>query len=332
MKKLYFSVLILLICVIVGVSFYNRNTNVKKTIYAFDTVIEISVNDKNAKEIVNKSFEIIKKYEDEFSAFKPSSDVSILNESKNYKVSDDVYKIISNAISYSEKTNGYFDITIKNVMELWNINGTNEGRVPKDSEIDEALKKVGYKNISFDGKTVVLSNNAKIDLGGIAKGYCTNKIRDLMKENNVKEALINMGGNIYVLGDRTFDIGLQSPDGVRGEHFGVCTVKNTSVVTSGAYERYFESDGKKYHHIINPFTGKCAYSGLKSVTIIGENSEKCDAFSTAVYILGKDEGINILKNEPDLEYVIVTDDNNVYVSKNLKFKLTDKNYKLHKVD
>ena len=97
-----------------------------------------------------------------------------------------------------------------------------------------------------------------------------------MKENGVKEALVNMGGNIYVLGDRTFDIGLQDPDAVRGEHFGICTVKNTSVVTSGAYERYFEKDGKKYHHIINPFTGKCASSDLKSVTIIGEDSEKCD--------------------------------------------------------
>lgn len=330
MRKLYYLILVFLICIIVGISFYNKKTNIKKTVYAFDTVIEMSAEGKNAEEAVKKSVDLIKKYDDELSVFKKTSDVYLLNQSKNYKVSGDVFKLIENSLSYSEKTNGYFDITIKPVMELWDIK--NGGYVPTEDELKDVLKKVGYKNIVINNENITLENNASIDLGGIAKGYCANKINDIMKEYNVKQAIINMGGNIYVLGNRTFEIGLQKPDGVRGEHFGICTVKNTSVVTSGAYERYFEKDGKKYHHIINPYTGKCSDSNLESVTIIGENSEKCDAFSTAVYILGKDEGIRLLQNEPDLEYVIADGNKNVYVSEDIIFKVTDERYKVHKVN
>jgi thiamine biosynthesis lipoprotein len=314
----------------VGISFYNKKTNVKKTVYAFDTVIEMSAEGKNADEAIKKSVDLIKKYDDEISVFKKTSDVYLLNQSKNFKVSEDVFKLISNSLVYSEKTNGYFDITIKPVMELWNIQ--NGGYVPTEDELKNTLEKVGYKSIIINGENIILKNNASIDLGGIAKGYCANKINDIMKEYGVKQAIINMGGNIYVLGGRTFEIGLQCPDGVRGEHFGICTVKNTSVVTSGAYERYFEKDGKKYHHIINPYTGKCADTGLESVTIIGENSEKCDAYSTAVYILGKDEGIKLLNKESDLEYVIADENKNVYISENIKFRQTDERYKIHKVN
>ncbi len=328
MRKLYYLILVFLICIIVSISFYNKKTNVKKTVYAFDTVIEMSIEGKNANEATQKSVDLIKKYDDELSIFKKNSDVYLLNQSKDFKVSDDVFKMISDAVEYSKKTNGYFDITVKPVMELWNIQ--NGGYVPTEDELKNSLEKVGYRNIVINDESITLKNDASIDLGGIAKGYCANKINDIMNEYGVKQAIINMGGNIYVLGDRTFEIGLQNPNGARGEHFGICTVKNTSVVTSGAYERYFESGGKRYHHIINPYTGKCADSHLESVTIIGENSEKCDAFSTAVYVLGKEEGIKLLNNEPDLEYVIADENKNVYISENIKFRLTDERYKIHK--
>lgn len=328
MRKLYFSVLIFLLCVIVGISFYNRKTNVQKTDFAFDTVINISLQGSDAKKVSEKAFDMIRKYEEQLSVFKENSDVSLLNKSKSFAVSEDTFDLIFGAVKYSEKTDGYFDITVKSVMDLWNITNSSEGYVPNDEEITEALKKVGYKNISFSGENIILNNDASVDLGGIAKGYASNKLAKLIKDYNIKEAIIDMGGNIYVLGDREFKVGLQDPDGNRGDYFGICYVKNKSVVTSGAYERYFVKDGKMYHHILNPLTGKCADSGLKSVTIIGENSEKCDAYSTAIFAAGKEKGIELLNKESDLDYIIVDNDNNVYISDNVKFEIKNEKYKI----
>lgn len=325
MRKLYLTILVFLIGVIIWAGFYNKNTNITKTDYALDTVIKISAQGKNAKNAVTEAFEFIKTSENYLSAYKDDSEVSKINKSKAYEGNGDVLRIISDAYIYSEKTGGYFDITIKPVVDLWHIKN-NTDYVPSDDEISSSLSSVGYKNIVLESNGVKLKNGASIDLGGIAKGYCANKTAEIMKKNGVKESIIDLGGNVYVIGNREFKVGIQNPDGERGEYFGICRVKNTSVVTSGAYERYFVKDGKMYHHILNPLNGKCADAGVKSVTVIGGDSQKCDAFSTAVFAMGAKEGIKVLQNESDLDYVIVDNENNVYVSENLDFEITDENY------
>lgn len=326
MRKLYFFVLIFLIIVIVFLALYNRETNITKTDFAFDTIIKISAQGKNAKNAVNASFEAIKTYEKLFSVYDENSEVTSLNKNKKGALSGDVSTLIKNAYTYSEATDGYFDITVKPLIDLWNIK---EGSfVPTDDEINKTLASVNYKNVVLNGNNAELINDASIDLGGIAKGYCCDKVFEIMKQHDIKEAVIDMGGNIYVLGDREFKIGIQDPDGERGDYFGICHAKNTSVVTSGAYERYFIKDGKMYHHILNPFNGKCADSGIKSVTIVGTISEKCDAYSTAVYTMGVEKGIEALSKQSDLDYIIVDNENNVYISENINFEITNDNYKL----
>lgn len=326
MKKLYTVILILLAAAMVFAVVYTRNTDITKSDYALDTIIKVSVKGKDAKKATDEIFEQIKKDDNLLSAYKESSEVSFLNKEKSLSTDTETAKIISDSVVYSEKTNGYFDITIKPLSDLWDIKN-NTGYIPSDEEINNSLKSVGYKNIKTENGKIVLEGGASVDLGGVAKGYCANKAIEILKTNNIKEAIIDLGGNVYVFGNRNFKVGIQNPDGERGEYFGICNVKNTSVVTSGAYERYFVKDGKMYHHILSPFTGKCADSDLKSVTVVGEDSQKCDAFSTAVFAMGKDEGIKVLKNEPDLMYIIVDSDNNVYTSKELDFEITDKNFK-----
>ena len=326
MKKLYTVILILLAAAMVFAVVYTRNTDITKSDYALDTIIKVSVKGKDAKKATDEIFEQIKKDDNLLSAYKESSEVSFLNKEKSLSTDTETAKIISDSVVYSEKTNGYFDITIKPLSDLWDIKN-NTGYIPSDEEINNSLKSVGYKNIKTENGKIVLEGGASVDLGGVAKGYCANKATEILKTNNIKEAIIDLGGNVYVFGNRNFKVGIQNPDGERGEYFGICNVKNTSVVTSGAYERYFVKDGKMYHHILSPFTGKCADSDLKSVTVVGEDSQKCDAFSTAVFAMGKDEGIKVLKNEPDLMYIIVDSDNNVYTSKELDFEITDKNFK-----
>lgn len=173
----------------------------------------------------------------------------------------------------------------------------------------------------------------KIDLGGIAKGYTADVITDILKENGVEHALVDLGGNIYALGNnpegRPWKIGVQNPFDSRGKIVGYVPVENKSVVTSGIYERYIEKDGKKYHHILNPFTGYPYDNELAGITIISDKSIDGDALSTSVFSKGLEGGMKFIEKLPNIEAVFVTKDNKVYITSGLKntFKLTNEEFK-----
>ncbi len=173
-----------------------------------------------------------------------------------------------------------------------------------------------------------------IDLGAIAKGYTADELKKVFLNYNISSAFLSLGGNIYALGNKTdktpWNIGVQNPLNPRGSQLGVVPVSNKSIVTSGNYERFFEKNGKRYHHIFDTKTGYPAEKGLISISIISDKSIDGDALSTSVYTLGLDEGKKLIENLKGVEAVFVTNDKKVYITSGLKdtFKLTNTDFKL----
>lgn len=290
---------------------------VSDTDFLLNTVSTITVynmNGKKAQEIIDECFSLCRDYENMLSKTIKNSDVSRINSSggKAVEVNSETAELINLAVNYSRLSNGKFDITVNSAAELWDFTGENP-HVPTDSEIDEALEKINYKNIKVEGNTVTLDGNStSIDLGGIAKGYIGDRARDFLMENGVEKAIINLGGNILVItpeGDKKgATIGIQEPFAQQGKLLGTVNIKNGTVVTSGIYERYFEENGKIYHHILDTSTARPVENDLYSVTIIAENSADADALSTACFALGIDEGMKLIESLDNTEAVFVTKD------------------------
>ena len=219
----------------------------------------------------------------------------------------------------SEKTNGAFDITVYPLMELWGFT-TKNYRVPESSEIAEALKGVSYTNVSVNGQQVALTGGSSIDLGGIAKGYTSSRVIQIMKDCGIEHAIVNLGGNVQVLGTKTdgsdWRVAIQNPAS-ENSYLGILSTADKAVITSGGYERYFEQDGQVYHHIIDTQTGYPSDSDLTSVTIVYSDGTTADALSTALFAMGLD-GAKELYRSGDIDFdMILFDGSTVYVSEGI---------------
>ena len=257
-KKITFIFVILILALILF-SFFrssSQNTKYSKTSYYLGTVNEVTVfNVKESKsdKILNECDSILRYIDNKMSTHIPGSDVSKINDNagkKFVRVSDDTFFVVKEAIQYSKLSDGYFDITIGPLSNLWAI-GTDKAKVPSDSEIQKLLPLIDYKNIILDekNKSIKLTKeNMKIDLGAIAKGYAADKIVAYLKSEDVKKGLVNLGGNIFTLengkNDKPFKIGIQDPTSKNGESIGNIETTNKSVVTSGIYERFIEKTEK----------------------------------------------------------------------------------------
>ncbi|MBC8631233.1 FAD:protein FMN transferase [[Eubacterium] tenue] len=341
-KKLTFYITIFIISIISIFFIFNKKVNkFSKTMYYLGTVNEITIytnsNEEKSNKILSKCEEIIKDIDNKMNPSTLSSDIYKINQNagkKFTKVSNDTYKVIKTSIHFSDISDGNFDTTIGSLVNLWNI-GNQNAKVPMKSEIDKALSTINYKNITLDDKDnqIMLKNkDSKIDLGGIAKGYAADKVVEYLKNQEVKGAIVNLGGNIYTLGtkdkDANFNIGIQDPTKPRGNSIGSLSISNKSVVTSGIYERYIKKDNKIYHHILSPKTGFPVDNELSSVTIISDNSMNCDALSTTTFSLGTKEGLKLIESLPNTQAIFITKDKDIYLSSGLKdsFKLTDSTF------
>lgn len=315
----------------------NKKVFTEREFYVLGTVVQLKVYGSNGKIAVEEAVNRLNDIDNKMSVFKEYSEISMINENggiSNVEVSKDTYFVVKEAVKYSELSEGGFDPTIRPVVELWGI-GTDKVRVPSDNEIASKLKLVNYKDIILNEKdrTIKLRNKGQnIDLGGIAKGYAADEVKSILIKNNIKSALINLGGNIYALGkkpDRTqWYIGIQNPLGKRGESVGFISVKNKSVVTSGNYERYFISNEKRFHHIIDPKTGYPSDSKIISSTIISDYSIDGDGLSTGVYIMGLDKSIKLIESIKGIDAIFITENREIYITSGIKnkFKLVDENF------
>ncbi|ACO86337.1 FAD:protein FMN transferase [Clostridium botulinum] len=341
MKIKYVTILLLCIClplVFVGCNSKSEEPVSRET-YLMGTIINIKAYGKNADKAVQASVDKISDIENKMSLNISTSEINKINKNAGIapvKVSKNTFDVVKASLIYSEKTKGSFDITVEPLVSLWGI-GTDKARIPSKDETSNALKLINYKDVIINEKesTVMLKRKGQaIDLGAIAKGYTADELKKVLLNYNVSSAFLSLGGNVYVLGnkpDKTpWKIGVQNPLEPRGDYLGIVSVSDKSVVTSGNYERFFERNGKRYHHIFDTKTGYPAEKGLISVSIISDKSIDGDALSTSVYTLGLDEGKKLIESLNNVEAVFVTKDKKVYITSGLKdtFKLTNTDFKL----
>lgn len=337
--KKYFSLTLILILATSFISCTSNKTDepLSRTDFFMGTVITVTLYDNKKDEILNKAFDEVKRIENLVSINKENTELDKVNESAGIspvKVSDDTYNIIKAGLNYSIETDGHFDVTIGPIVKLWSI-GLPEAKVPTDDEITDKLQYVNYKDLELNDneKTVFLKREGMIlDLGAVAKGYTADRICEILKENNVSKAIIDLGGNIFALGEKSentpWKIGIQNPEQSRGDIIGSLSIENKSVVTSGIYERFIEQDDKKYHHILSPFTGYPYENEIAGVTIISEKSIDGDALSTSTFSLGVESGLEFINNKSNVEAIFITKDRKVYLSDGVKdmFKLTNTDF------
>ena len=317
---------------IVSYDFISGRSSCEKTSVAMGTVVTVKLFGFGAKNDLDKIETEINGLENSVLSWrKEGSDVYRINKGSGTQVSvsPDTVKIIGQCIDISDDCGGVFDITIGNVTKLWDFGGNNQ-RLPSDDEIKTALGSVGYKNVSISGNAVQIKKSQSLDLGAVGKGFVCDKIKELLDKGRTKSAVVSVGGSLLIYGNRTFSVGIVNPDNDK-QSMGTLKLKDTCVSTSGNYEKYFEQDGKRYHHILNATTGYPATSEFKSVTVVCESGLISDALSTVCYIAGYRKSIEILKKF-DAEAVFIFNNNAVRVTDGLsgKFTVTDDSYTLDK--
>lgn len=304
-------------------------TKYETEFFAMGTVINQKVYGKNSEFAGIQVENEIKRIENIMSFFLEDSDINKLNENagkSKIKLEEETIYVINKAKQLSKLSLGAFDITTGPLVKLWGV-FTNHAKVPNKKEIDEAQKLIRYEDIIIDVKSNLAMLRRKgqmVDLGAIAKGYAADKAIEIYKKNGIKSAFINIGGNVMVLGKKNHEdlwtIGIQNPDKVRGECIGALLLEDASVVTSGGYVRYFEKNNIKYHHIMDFRTGYPCSSGLKSVTAISNKSIEADALSTAIFVLGYENGIKLVDNIDGLEAIFITENDEIKITEGLKDK------------
>lgn len=339
MRKKFITILTTL-CLLVGLLsgcvFPTSKNEVSNSGFYFNTIINITLYNTNNSKLIDDCFDIAHKYENMFSNTIPESDISKINDNagiKSVKVNPETIELLNSAIKYCELSNGKFDITIGKLSELWNIskisqnikndeNITDDSVIPKESDILALVNHINFHNIIIDSNSVYLSDSdAKIDLGGIAKGFVADKMKEYLLENGINSAIINLGGNVLTIGSNSngnsFNVGIQKPFNKSGEIITKISVISKSVVTSGIYERYYKVDDVIYHHLLDSKTGYPINNNLLSVTIISDSSTEGDALSTICFSLGLDEGMNLINQTDNIEAIFITDDYELHYSDGL---------------
>ena len=311
-KKIVAALVLATILVILTYIFNNylfQQEPLVKNGFYFNTIIAIQLNDSQDESLIDTCFDMANTYEHYFSRTLEGSDIYNINHANGapVEVHDETAELIRYGIAFGDLSGGVFDISIGALTDLWDI-PNNNGTIPAQTQIDAALATVDYRQITVEGNTVTLGNpDAALDLGGIAKGYVADRMREYLNANGACEGFINLGGNVLTLGqkanDEPYHIGIRKPFGETGETITAVDVTDRSIVTSGRYERYFEKDGHIYHHILDPKNGYPYDNGLNGVTILSDSSMAGDALSTICFALGQEKGTEFLSSMPSNDFL-----------------------------
>jgi FAD:protein FMN transferase len=273
----------------------------------FFTITVYSDKPETAETAIEEAFNEIKKIESELNIYNEDSELSRLNRNKILEYPSGDLKInIDRSLYYSNLSTGAFDITVQPILDLYNRSFIEKNSAPSGEMISRELKKVDYKRVIIKDQEIKIGDNQSITLGGIAKGYAVEKAVEILRRYNITMALVDAGGNMRALGrkpDGVWNVAMADPRDTNN-YITIIPLENNAVSTSGDYERYFD-DKMEYHHIINPKTGYSA-TGLISVTIVMDNAFDADALSTAVFVLGKEKGMDLIEFLPGVEGLIIT--------------------------
>lgn len=289
------------------------------TDYKLNTYVTITIYDSTDTTLLNDCMALCDKYELLFSRTNPESELYQLNhgnlpisEDGYYTVSDELFELIKTGKEYSMLSDDAFAIALEPLTSLWNFtDGTNI--IPAQDDVDAVLPLLNSANIQLRSPNKIRfeKEGMGIDLGGIAKGYIADKIKEYLLSKDVHSALIYLGGNVLCIGQKEsgpFKIGIEKPFDTDGKVAAIIQISDVSVVTSGTDERYFEKDGKFYHHILDKNTGYPINNNLTAVTIITASSTDADALSTTCFSLGLTKGLELLETLDNTEGFFITED------------------------
>ena len=294
-----------------------------KTVFAMDTVMELTIYGDEAA--LSDMESELHRLESLFSVTDPDSEIYAANQAGHAALSDETAALLRSALSLCARTDGALDLTIYPVLCAWGFT-TGVYAVPSTETLTALLPAVDYRRVHLetDPSAVRLDPDTQLDLGSVAKGYAGERLAALLRARGVDSALLNLGGNVQTVGTKPdgadWRIGIRSP----GSDGTLCilSVQDKAVVTSGGYERYFEQDGQLYWHILDPFTGCPAHSGLQTVTVVGDSGTICDGLSTALFVMGLDRAAALYRQSNDFEAILLTDDNVLYITEGLQARFT----------
>jgi thiamine biosynthesis lipoprotein len=311
-----------LILVLAGIRFYNlyRFHLAEQTRFMMDTYVTIYAvgTEKVTDPAINSALDRMQEIDNKFNSQNPKSPIYAFNH-QGIPISDpEIVAMVRLALQIARDTGGAFDITIAPLIELWGFYG-DAPHVPEPEAIKDCLRRVGYQHLAIKNGTLQKNKaEVRIDLGGIAKGYSVLQAVEVLKSKGVSSALINAGGDVYALGKKGRDmwkVGIKSPQG--DDILGYLEVEDLAVMGSGDYQRFFIEDGKRYHHIFDPKTGYPA-EGLRGTTLIHPNPMVADAWNTAIFVLGPENGLKWVEKISGMETVMVTTEGDIIYSNGLK--------------
>ncbi|MBP5212463.1 MAG: FAD:protein FMN transferase [Pyramidobacter sp.] len=323
MKKTVFVALALLAPVLLFA--WRRSVNSMRhelSFFAMDTPVTLTAYGPAAPRALRNAETAVRALERELSVTLPQSAVARLNAGESLPVSSAAGRAVSTALKLHDETDGTFDPTLYPVLREWGFT-TGKYRVPPREELAEQLKLCGVQHVFCAHETLRLDASAMIDLGGIGKGMASDAAAQALKDAGIASAVLNLGGNVRTLGKRpdgcAWRIGVRAPE---GGLLGVIETGEGAVVTSGSYERFFEKDGVRYWHILDPKTGEPARSGAVSVTVVGSSGTRCDALSTAYFVMGAEQAAAFWKARGTESFVMLTDGGELLVCEDLAGRFT----------
>lgn len=312
MKTKIFCVFMALVCL----AFCGCAQKQTSSSFVMNTVFNQTVY--GSKEILRENEQIAAEIENEFSRTKENTEIYNLNANKEAVLSENTLYVLKYALEVSKETDGALDVTLGGVSDLWDIQ--NGGYVPTNEEINSLLQNCGSENIKINGDKVTVLSDCTVDLGAVVKGYALDRLAENIRTNGAS-GIVDLGGSIAVVGSKSFgdfSVGIKDPFDTSQI---AAKIKGSDVFisTSGIYERYFEQNGKRYHHILDPKTGKPVENGTMSVTVINESGIATDAYSTALFVMGAEKGIKFA-NEKGIDALFINSDKKVYATKGFSEK------------
>ena len=314
-KKLSFFLAFLMILSMAGCTAGQPEEppHVSKSNFMLDTYIEITLYDWTDASTIDLAFDEIRRLESLLSVEQTGSDLDRLAKAAGeewVEISPETEEVLRLSKEYAALSEGYFDVTTGPLVSLWNIHNE-QGHYPSQAELEQVLPLIDSDDLLVkEGHAFLARKGMVANLGAIAKGYIADQVKELLVAQGVEHAVLNLGRNILLIGDKqegtAFTIGIQDPNEEEGVLADVVSATGKSIVTSGIDERYFTYQGKKYHHILDPYTGFPADTGLASVTILSDTSAQGDALSTTCFLLGIEKGMALVEQLDDVEALFIS--------------------------